>query len=352
MTVEARRKFLATMAAGGATTALGLNSSLVFAADKHITVTSLGGRWEQSIRNHFAPLFKKRTGADVRIVLGGSAQWTAQIMSQPNRPPLDAVDNAPVQAITLVDKQQVLKLTPEKVPNLKDIPPIFSDLVEGYGVSYQYGTSGIWFDKRKVAQAPDSWPEFFERAGRGEFGKKIAFPDISYQSTPELIWHIATCMGGSMSNLDPAFTALRKIKPYVTKFWGTAIEAERLIVSRDAEIGWLWDGRVYAMMDAGDQSLEFKRLKPSSLFSLVFAQVVKGGNTDLAMEWVNTLLDPEPLLEYYKLIQYTPTNRKVIIPEATKSRVMPASEGVAPNMRELIKATPQMIARWNAEIRG
>lgn len=345
-----RRMALQGLAGGAALS--GLPAGLVFAQDKTLTVTSLGGRWEQSIRTHFAPLFKQRTGVDVRIVLGGPAQWTSQILAQPNKPPLDAVDNSEILAMSLIDKGQVLKLTTDKVPNLKDVHPLFHESWDSYGVSYQYGVSGIWYDKTKVNGAPNSWPEFLERAGSGEFGRKVAFPDISYPWTPELVWHLAVSLGGSMNNLDPAFKALRKMKPYVTKFWSTAIEAERLMVSREANIGWLWDGRVYAMMDAGDKNLEFKRLKPNSLFSLVPAQVVKGGDTDLAYEWINTLLDPQPLLEYYKLIQYTPTNKKVVIPEATRSRIMPISEGVVPNMRELIKATPEIMARWNSEMRG
>ncbi|MEK7946081.1 extracellular solute-binding protein [Pigmentiphaga sp. YJ18] len=346
-----RRSFLSSVVGAGALAA-GVRPGLVHADDKVVTVTSLGGRWEQSIRTHFAPLFKKRTGADVRIVSGGPAQWTSQILAQPAHPPLDAVDNSEVLAMDLIGKGRVLKLTVDKVPHLADIPAVFRQTWDDYGVSYQYGSSGIWYDKNKIKQIPRTWPEFLERAGKGEFGKRIAFPDISYPWTPELVWHLATSLGGSMSNLDPAFAALRKMRPYVVKFWGTAIEAERLIVSRDAEIGWIWDGRVYAMMDSGDKALDFTRLGPNTLFSLVPAQVVKGGNTELAFAWVNTLLDPEPLLKYYQTIQYTPTNPKVVIPEATRARIMPVSEGVVPDMKELIKATPEIMARWNAEMRG
>ena len=78
-----RRKLLTAFGAGAL--ALGTRPGLVFAQEKSITVTSLGGRWEQSIRTHFAPLFKKKTGVDVKIVSGGPAQWTAQIESRPSR---------------------------------------------------------------------------------------------------------------------------------------------------------------------------------------------------------------------------------------------------------------------------
>ncbi|MBB6306401.1 extracellular solute-binding protein [Xanthobacter tagetidis] len=344
-----RRSFMAGAAAAGA---LATRPSLVMAQDKTLIVTSLGGRWEQSIRTHFAPLFTKRTGYEVKIVSGGPAQWTAQIEGQPSNPPLNAVDNSELLAQSLMDKGLVLKLTPELVPNLKDVPAQFYEPWDSFGVSYQYGASGVFFNKTKITQAPQSWPEFLERAGKGEFGRNVTLPDISYAWTPELVWHLASTMGGSLDNLDPAFEALRKVKPYITKFWATAIEAERLALSREADIGWLWDGRVYAMMDSGAQFLDFRRLKPTSLFSLVPAQVVKTDKSAVAFEWVNTLLDPAPLLDYYKTIQYTPTNRKVVFPEASAARIMPASEGVIPNLRGLAKVTPSIIERWNAEIRG
>lgn len=344
-----RRSFLAGAAAAGA---WATRPNLVMAQEKTLIVTSLGGRWEQSIRSHFAPLFTKKTGYEVKIVSGGPAQWTAQIEGQPANPPLNAVDNSELLALSLMNKGLVLKLTPDLVPNLRDVPAQFYEPWDSFGVSYQYGASGIFFNKTKIQQPPQSWPEFLERAGKGEFGRNVTLPDISYAWTPELVWHLASTMGGGLDNLDPAFDALRKVKPYITKFWGTAIEAERLALSREADIGWLWDGRVYAMMDAGAQFLDFRRLKPTSLFSLVPAQVVKTDKSAVAFEWINTLLDPAPLLDYYKTIQYTPTNRKVVFPASAADRIMPVSEGTIPNLQGLAKVTPSIIERWNAEIRG
>jgi hypothetical protein len=42
----------------------------------------------------------------------------------------------------------------------------------------------------------------------------------------------------------------------------------------------------------------------------------------------------------------------VIIPDELKGNIMPLSEGTTPDYRELIKATPKMVERWNREIRG
>jgi putative spermidine/putrescine transport system substrate-binding protein len=169
--VTTRRDVLKLMGAGGALAWGG--GSLVHAQGNSVTITSLGGKWEQSIREHFIPLFKKRTGAEVRVVLGGPSQWTAQIDAQPNRPPLDAVDNSELLAIALKDKGLVVKLTPDKVPNLADTPDLFRKPFDDYGASYQYSTSALFHNREKIPQPPKTWAEFFERAAKGEIGRAV-----------------------------------------------------------------------------------------------------------------------------------------------------------------------------------
>lgn len=347
--MHTRRSFLGQLGAGAALSALP-GSMLVSAQENTVTITSLGGKWEQSIREHFIPLFKRRTGAEVKVVLGSPTQWTSQIMALPGKPPLDAVDNSETLAVSLIDKGLVQQLTVDKVPNLADTPDLFRKPFDDYGASYQYSTSGIFYNADKIKSAPKSWPEFFERAGKGEFGRMITLPDISYPWGPHLLWHYAQTMGGSVNNLDPAFQALRKIKPYIVKFWGTALEVERMIMSKEVDIGLLWDGRVTAMMP-GAPFLRFARLDPNSLISLTPAQVVKGGNERLAYQWVNTLLDPEPQLKYFKLINFTPTNTKVQIPADMQGNIMPLNKGVTAPYRDMIRVTPAIVERWNHEIR-
>lgn len=345
-----RRQILGGLATGAATLAWP-GGMLVRAQENSVTITSLGGKWEQSIREHFIPLFKQRTGADVKVVLGTPTQWSSQIEALPGKPPLDAVDNSETLAISLIDKGLVSKLTVDKVPNLADTPDLFRKPFDDYGASYQYSTSGLFYNGDKMKSPPKSWAEFFERAGKGEFGRAITLPDISYPWGPHLLWHYNEALGGNINNLDPIFDALRKVKPYIVKFWGTALEVERMVMSREVDAGVLWDGRVTAMMSGGAKFLRFSRLDPHSLITLTPAQVVKGGNERLAYQWVNTLLDPEPQLKYFKLINFTPTNRKVQIPEDLRGNIMPLDKGVTPPFRDLIRATPGIVDRWNREIR-
>ena len=64
------------------------------------------------------------------------------------------------------------------------------------------------------------------------------------------------------------------------------------------------------------------------------------------------LLDPVPQLKYYERINFAPTNSKVKIPDELKANIMPLDQGITPDYRKLIAATPGMVDRWNREIRS
>ena len=351
MTEIDRRQFLGAVGAAGAL-ASAMPTSLVYAQGNKITVTSLGGKWEQSIRDHFVPLFEKRTGAKVDIVLGGPSQWMSQIESQPGKPPLDAIDNSETLAFRLMDNNMAVKLTTDKVPNLADTPDLFRKPWNDFGAMYMYSAAGFFYNKDKIKNPPKTWVEFFERTAKGEFGKSVTLPDIAYGWTNAFIWTYAKAFGSSPDKVDLGFDWLKKIRPYVVKFWANAGEVERMITSREVDIGVFWDGRIYSLIDGGASFLGFQRMETDVLISGLPAQVVKGGNEKLAFEWVNTLLDPEPQLGFFKYINYAVTNKKVAYPETARSRLMPVEKGLIAPYRELAKMTPAIIDRWNQEIRG
>jgi putative spermidine/putrescine transport system substrate-binding protein len=350
MTQIDRRKFLGALGGTAAATAF-MPQSLVYGQGSKITVTSLGGRWEQSIREHFIPLFEKRTGAKVDVVLGGPSQWMSQIESQPSKPPLDAIDNSETLAFKLMDNKMAVQLTTASVPNLADTPDLFRKPWDDYGAMYMYSAAGFFYNKEKIKNPPKTWAEFFERAGKGEFGKSLSLPDIPYGWTTAFIWTYAKALGGGIDKIDVGFDALKKVRPYVVKFWANAGEIERMITSREVDIGVFWDGRIYSLIDGGASFLGFQRMESDVLISGLPAQVVKGGNEKLALQWVNTLLDPDPQLNFFKTINYAVTNKKVKYPENLRYRILPVEKGIIAPYRELARMTPAMIERWNQEIR-
>ena len=338
------------MGAAASAASVMLPRMTVSAQENKISVTSLGGRWEQSIRQDFIPPFEKRTGAKVDVVLGGPAQWMSQIDSQRRRPPIDTIDNSETLAYRLMDEKMAVQLTPEAVPNLVDIPDLYRKPWDDYAAMYMYSAAGFFYNKDKIKNPPKTWLEFFDRVGKGEFGRSVTLPDISYGWTNAFIWTYAKAFGDA-NNIGLGFDALKKVKPYIVKFWANSGEIERMITSREVDIGVFWDGRIFSLMDAGAKYLGFQRMESDVLISGMASQVVKGGNEKLALQFINTLLDPVPQLSFFKTINYAVTNSKVVYPEAVRDRILPVDKGIIAPYRELAKLTPGMIERWNQEIR-
>lgn len=279
-------------------------------------------------------------------------QWVSQIESQPSKPPIDVIDNSETLAFRLIENKQTVQLTKEAVPNLVDIPDIFHKPWNDHAVMYMYAGAGFFYNKDRVKNPPKTWTEFFERATKGEWGKAVALPDIQYSWTPALIWAYAKAHGGSIDNLEPGWKALRNIKPNITKFWSTTGEIERMISTREVDIGVFWDGRVFSLIDSGAKSIGFQRMESDVLIVGTASQVVRGGNEKLAMAYVNSLLAPEPQLGYFNKINYAVTNQKVRYPAGMEDRILPASKGVIAPYQNLGKMASSLIERWNKEIRG
>lgn len=350
MTTVSRRRFVAVTA--GATAGIVLGGRPARGAARTITVTSYGGRWEQAIRTHYVPLFKQQTGADVKVVVGAPTQWVSQIEAQPKNPPINVVDNSETLAFSLMEKGLTVKLSADRVPNLANIPEIFRKPWDGHAVMPMYTAVGLLYNHERIKRPPRSWREFFERTAVGEFGRNVSVPDITYPWAPHLLWLYARQSGGDVGNMDAAFATIRQIKPHVVKFWNNAVELEKMMSTREVDIALFLDGRSYALIESGAKFLSFQRPERDSLILGVATQVMKGPNEDLGLQWLHTLLDPRPQLEFFKVINFAVTNTQVSYPAALKDRVLPMSQVLIPPYRELARATPALVERWTKEIRG
>ena len=84
-----------------------------------------------------------------------------------------------------------VRLTTETVPNLAFTPELFRKPWDDYAAMYMYAGAGFFYNKEKIKDPPKTWIEFFDRAGKGEFGKSVSLPDIPYGWTPAFLWTYA-----------------------------------------------------------------------------------------------------------------------------------------------------------------
>lgn len=349
MSITRRSLLQAAASAGVVGMAPMATRSALAQTPSRITVTSYGGTWEKAVREIYGAFFTRKTGVGVDVVLGGPPQWLAQIESNRQRPPIHVSVMSVELAIEGGRKGLFEKPTVAKVPNLKDIPQQYVDILEGYGACANYGAAPIGYHKDRVKNPPKSFKEMIDRAAKGEF--RLALPGGGYPFTSTiLLWSLADIYGGGVDNVTPAFEVLKKIRPNVV-FWNSVTEFPSLLQTGEADLGIWFDGRIWDAYDAGAKWLGM--ITPEEGGAMIPTAVVKAVNSpDIAWEYVNSMLDPEPQLAFAKLQNYPVTNQRVVYPPELRERFTPWNKARLPPFAKLMSVIPGWVDRWNREMRG
>lgn len=81
---------------------------------------------------------------------------------------------------------RLLKLDRSLLPNLKNLDPqqmnLYFDPGNEYSIPYQYGLTGIAFDRTKVSPAPDSWAALFDPARLKPYANQTSMLDDERES--------------------------------------------------------------------------------------------------------------------------------------------------------------------------
>ncbi|CUX70130.1 MULTISPECIES: extracellular solute-binding protein [Agrobacterium] len=347
MTTIKRRTFLGGGAAIGAGLLTGLSPRLANAQSGEITVTAFGGVWEEAVRKCFVAPFEAKTGAKANVSLGGPPQWLAQVEAEPNKPPVDVLIMTPDLALTAAKVDLVDDFTVEKLPNLAKIPQQLTDSVKGKGTLFDYGVSGITYNKDRIKTPPKSFKEFVERVSAGEFVASI--PSISYAVTPiMLIWSLAQALGGSAKDVGPFFQAVEKMKDNLV-FWGGPNDFFNHLSSGEADIGIYFDGRTWNHYDSGATWIDFINPEEGGALNGVAVQKPKNANP-LAWQYINEVLDAGNQTLFAEVMNYGVTNTDVVYSEKLKPRITPWQNTQFPPYEEIALVRNEWVDRWNREI--
>jgi putative spermidine/putrescine transport system substrate-binding protein len=312
-----------------------------------IVVTAYGGIWSESVKKNFASCFEKKTGVKVDILTGESADWLNRIRANPGKPPIDVITLAEADSFRASKEGLFDKITPEHVPNLKDIPDTFHKPWNDFSVVQNFGGMGVMYNKSALKDPPANWKDLIENIIAGKYGKKVGWPSGTYTWGPEFIWFVAQQYGG---NIDTAFQKIKAMQPYVVKFWNTPVEALNLFGTKEVDILVYWDGRAHAFIDKGNSWAGFYVPQPNTIAGSVLVSKVKN-SPDIAWEYVNCVLSEQGQLGHARTVLYAITNKNVVYSPEIKDKVTPASMVVIPPYEQIFDKIPGWIERWNKEIR-
>jgi putative spermidine/putrescine transport system substrate-binding protein len=336
--------------AGLATAAISLplvRARRAWAADT-LTVTSYGGIFEDAIRKFVVTDFESTTGAKAKVLLGSTPQWMAQIDANRTQPPIDVLLNTVDTTMVAGRSGLVEKLTVDKVPNLADVPKPLLDMFQEWGAIFAFGSWGFAYHER-LQQPPRSFAELVDGTAAGKW--RVALPNTGYGFTPMvLIWSLADALGGSVDNAEPAFDAIKRMKPHAA-FWASVPEPLTLLESGEADITLYPDGRTWAAYDSGAHWIRFINPKEGGVNNPSLVQKVKNGS-DLGWAYINSLLAPVPQQEFGEFLNCYTGNSKVVPSEKVRSRVAPWQQCRFAPFDKVAAASPHWIERWNKEIKA
>lgn len=315
-----------------------LTTSLPSAANE-LYFASWGGAYQDAIRQAWLKPFSQQTG--VEVVEDTDPQVSKlRAMIDTKTVSWDVVTENSSRLARGVKFGVFEKITPDMVDQSHTIAAARND----YGVPSEifstliaYSTTAFPEGKPQPKTFADFWDvEHFpgKRTLQDEPATVIEAALIASGVKPEDVYKTLDTPAG----VDRAMDQIKKIKPYVAKWWKNGAEPVQALASGEVTMALGWNGRFQSGIDAG---VPIKMSWHDSVAQVGYFALVKGANNRAdAIKLLNWIASPEHQAEFSKYIAYGPTSEAAMpfIDDARKLRL--------PSTPERLKTTLFMNADW------
>jgi spermidine/putrescine-binding protein len=195
--------------------------------------------------------------------------------------------------VDIMVKQDMLEpIDLAQIPNFKNVDPRFTneyyDPGNKYTVPYQWGTTGLAYEKTKVPFEPKSWSDLWDP----QFANHLVMLDDS-REVPGMALQVLGYEKNSTDpqQLDEAEQKLVELKPNILLF--NSDDPETALITGEAWAGLVWNGNA-ALGHNEDENIEY--ICPTEGCGIWFDNLAipKGApHADAAMAFMNFVLDPE-----------------------------------------------------------
>lgn len=254
-----RRELLAAGAASPAIAGLAgctVDTASSDATGTDLTICAFAGAWSDTLREAVITPFEEETGATVNVVVGAPSEWLAQLrVADGNRPPFDLMAFTPDIVVQAVALGLIAPLDTERIGPFDELSPTLvaaaglDDTV--YGVPLTTGTCGLMYRTDHAESTPQDWSGIFAE----QWSDFVAVPPFTYSPGLELMAGLLQENGGSMDDseaVDEVFGQLEQLARRASVYPSDAGSMLSSIQQGDAWVAPFWDGRAFAMAQAGD----------------------------------------------------------------------------------------------------
>ncbi len=264
----------------------------------------------QTIRTHVVDPFVQKTGARVIATEGWTSVSIAKIRAERANPSTSVYLMDDIGVITTGREGLLEPLDLSRLPNATDIHPRF--FVEGKGVGFYTYITTLAYNTNLVKTPPTSWKVLWDPQYKG----KVAILPVG--ATPVLLLAIIAAIvhGGSQYHMEPAWDALRALKPNIAVMEANAAVVAELL--RTGEVALVMR-TVYVLkpyIEKGYPIATALNLKEGIFATPGCAAIVKNhpDKREIADAFVNETLSAEAQTRMAHAQWFGPTNRKVKLP--------------------------------------
>ena len=341
-----RRRFLGT---GAALAAGAIAPGLARAQAAKLVGNTYPGIYEELFRTVFAPALRKQgidpTWSPILVV-----DVVAKILAARDNPPFDVVlfDEGPL--INVLKDDIFAKFPDARSPNFKDLPEQFRGF-DNTGPVITVQAIGLAYNPKKVAR-PKSWNDLWKKEYKG----RVGLTGMASSLGTAYMCEIARVNGGSERNFEPAFAKIKELLPSVASVAPSPGALVALFQQGEIDIAPNYFNNTMLLKSKG-VDIDFAVLESGPVMVRTTLNIVKNTKQfDAAVKYIDIALSPEvqqAMLD--KPFFSLSTSSKVKFPPevAMLGSSVPdmLKKGVLLNWAEINKSRPQLIDRFNREIK-
>lgn len=217
-----------TATAGGSETAAGGTSTGEFNCGdtsklgKELHIFSWADYWPVDDDNNLLQDFQKACGVEVTLDTFPSNEDLAARIRAGNSG-YDIIIPSDYMVDILIQEGRLLKLDKSQIPNIANLDPnqmgLYYDPNNDYSIPYQYGMTGIAYNKTEVNPAPDSWAAIFEPAQLQPYQNKVSMLDDEREAIGAALKYRGNSYNSTdQAQLDQAKALLLAQKPLLARY--------------------------------------------------------------------------------------------------------------------------------------
>lgn len=308
-----------------------------------LVANAYGGSFGEAWKKFVVEPFEQKFNARVTIVESLTGDTVAKVRASRNNPQMDVAMLGDSGAVLLAADGLYETLTEETVPNLTELLPQARNAGDPYA-EFIFGSEVFAHNKDALPTPPQSWADLYKEEYKG----RLLLPDLT-NSTSGIVMlvHLAELNGGSVSDIDPAFEALERLRPNVLTYWSSQQQISSLLASGEAWAALWTPDRAGALMNSGAPVDIHYPEEGVKVFGNGIG-VVKGTRVpELAAAYVNFVLSKEVQSAFCANALLTPTNAQAELPEEAKRFVPAPDKATTTDWAVVVENLPQWVERWN-----